>query len=270
MKKPIFLRTTFKPSHKDNRMKHEGDVQAARTHFFKAPNNLRQLLKHRYDWMNKYIKKDQLGIEVGSGTGLSKEFIKKENFKTTDLAGHEWLDFKNIDALDTEFQDNKFDFIISSNMIHHVPYPVKFFKEMSRILKPQGLLLIQEINASFFMRLLLRLMKHEGYSYDINVFNQNEVCTDKNDLWSANCAIPNLLFDDKENFEKHIPYFQISKTSFSEFFCFINSGGVISKTIYIPLPIFALKLLGYMDSLLVKIFPSIFALQRQIVLKNIK
>ena len=34
-----------------------------------------------------------------------------------------------------KFKDNTFDYVIASNMIHHVPYPIKFFKEMNRILK---------------------------------------------------------------------------------------------------------------------------------------
>ena len=40
---------------------------------------------------------------------------------------------KMIDALNTGLDSNYFDFVIASNMIHHVPYPMKFFKEMERI-----------------------------------------------------------------------------------------------------------------------------------------
>ena len=35
------------------------------------------------------------------------------------------------------------------------------------------------------MRFLLRLMRHEGYSYDVNVFDENCVCNDPADPWSA-------------------------------------------------------------------------------------
>ena len=153
-------------------------------------------------------------------------------------------------------------------MIHHVPYPSKFFDEMNRILKPGGKLIIQEINCSFIMKYLLRLMRHEGYDFGIDVFDHNIVCTDPNDLWSANCAIPNLLFDDDVKFEKNFPYFKILHQSHSEFINFINSGGVISKTVYIPLPTFILKMLGRIDSILTSSFSKTFALQRQIVLQK--
>lgn len=260
----------YKPDgHHANRMQFEGDTSRARSHYFNnATSNLKLLLFNRFNWMNSFIKENSKGIEVGAGTGLSKEFIKCNNFLTTDYAENPWLDSKMVDALNTKIDSNSLDFIISSNMIHHVPYPTLFFEEMNRILKPGGKLIIQEINCSTSMRFLLKLMRHEGYDFTINVFNKTLICTDPNDLWSANCAIPNLLFDDIEKFKKNIPYFKILHTSHSEFFLFINSGGVISKTLHIPLPNTVNKIIVYIDNILCKISPSFFSLQRQIVLEK--
>lgn len=261
----------YKPaSHNENRMKHEGDVAKARAYYFSdAPLNLKYLLEKRFSWMNNFIHHDNTGIEVGCGTGLSKLFIKCRDYSITDYANNEWLDTKMVDALNTPYTDNSLDFVVSSNMIHHVPYPTKFFKEMYRILKPGGVVIIQEINASWCMRRILKLMRHEGYDFTIDVFDENLICTDPDDLWSANCGIPNLLFDDKEKFKKHIPFFDIVHSGYSELFLFLNSGGVIAKTKCIRLPKFLLKLVNGIDNLLVKISPSTFALQRQIVLKKI-
>jgi ubiquinone/menaquinone biosynthesis C-methylase UbiE len=204
----MILRQAYSAAHPENRMKHEGDVARAREHFFSSnSHNLRHLLQSRFSWMNKYIPEDGRGLEVGCGTGISKEFIKAREYIISDYAEHPWLDACNVDALNTGFPDTSFDFVVSSNMVHHVPYPVRFFKEMARILKPGGVLLIQEINASLFMRMLLRLMRHEGYSFDVNVFDPDEVCTDPHDLWSANCAIPNLLFDNPGKFHAQVPQF---------------------------------------------------------------
>ena len=259
---------SYKPrNHGENKMSHEGDVSRARKRFLNnKDSNLHYLLKKRFNWMNDFIKEDEIGIEVGCGTGISKHFIKSKNYKISDYANHEWLDYKMIDALKTGFKDQSFDYIISSNMIHHVPYPTNFFKEASRILRPGGRVIIQEINCSLIMRKLLRAMRHEGYDFTIDVFDDKLICTDPEDLWSANCAIPNLLFDDKSKFERKIPDFKVIYSSHSEFLNFINSGGVISKTINIPLPKFVLKTLKIIDDTLTKLFPNIFALQRQIVL----
>lgn len=258
----------YYPRHKENRMRREGNVEMARADFLRSSNNnLIFLLKHRYGWMNDYIKENDCGVDVGSGAGLSKFFIKSQSFILTDYSDKDWLDYKNINALSTPFGDSSFDFVVASNMIHHVPHPVKFLIEMKRILKPGGFLLIQEINSSFFMRFILRIMKHEGYSFNVDVFS-DAVCTNPKDLWSANCAIPNLLFDDEKKFKSHFPNFQIKRSSYSEFFIFLNSGGVIAKTSYLPLPNFILTMVKFVDDVLVKNFPKVFALQRQIVLQK--
>lgn len=264
------LKKTYKPRHNQNRMKNEGDVKKARADFLKNPsNNLKSLLENRYKWMNEYIKEDLKGVDVGCGAGISKFYIKAKDFILTDYSDNDWLDVKNVDALNTPFENESFDFVVSSNMLHHVPYPLKFLEEMRRILKPGGVLLIQEINTSFLMRLILRLMRHEGYSFDIDIFDKEVICTDKNDLWSANCAIPNLLFDDEDKFRQKIPYFKIIGNKYCEFFIFLNSGGVIAKTFYIPLPLFLFKIIRIIDNILIKVFPRIFALQRQIILRKI-
>ena len=111
-------------------------------------------------------------------------------------------------------------------------------------------------------------MRHEGYDFTVDVFDRNLICTDPDDLWSANCAIPNLLFDDKALFEKNIPYFSIERATFSELFLFLNSGGVIAKTKCIPLPWLMLKMVDKIDDFLISLSKKTFALQRQIVLRK--
>jgi len=69
-------------------------------------------------------------------------------------------------------------------------------------------------------------------------------------------------------FHSHIPQFKIVKQSYSELFNFIHSGGVIAKTFSIPPPMFMLKALTILDSVLANPVPSVFALQRQVVLKK--
>ncbi len=265
----MLFKKTYSPSHEQNRMRHEGDTTRAREYYFNgAPQNLKVLLEHRYRWMNKFIEADDVGIEVGCGTGLSKEFIKCKQYSLTDVSDYEWLDVKHVDAMATPFADETLNFVVSSNMIHHVARPLLFFREMERILKPGGRLIIQEVNASLAMRVLLRAMRHEGYSYEPNVFDPEVICNEASDPWSANCAIPNLLFDDRAKFEEHVPAFKMVHTGFREFAGMINSGGVIAKTVCIPLPRFVLKLVHGLDTALASVFPGVFAMQRQIVLEK--
>ncbi|MCC7083492.1 MAG: GtrA family protein [Pirellulales bacterium] len=263
------LRGAYAPRHDENRMRHEGDTHRARRFFFgQAPHNLKVLLKHRYEWMNRFIDHEDVGVEVGCGTGISREFIRSKRFYLSDVSDYDWLDYRHVDAMSTPFADGSFDFVVSSNMIHHVARPLAFFREMERILKPGGRLLIQEINASLAMRIALRMMRHEGYSYEPNVFDPDQICNDPADPWSANCAIPNLLFDCPAAFEAHVPAFKMVHTGFREFACMFNCGGVIAKTIYVPLPKWMVYLMYGIDTMLTAVAPRLFAMQRQIVLEK--
>lgn len=267
----MLLRGPFKPLHEENRMKNEGNVEVARKLFYEKPNkNLVFLLRNRFMWMNEYIDPETgVGAEVGCGQGFGKEVIQAKSYVLTDFNNYDWLDVKNVDALNTPFDDNSFDFLIASNMMHHLPSPAQFLQEARRILKPGGLLLIQDVNCSLLMRIMLNLMRIEGYSYEIDIFDPSVIATDPDDLWSGNNAIPNLLFDDIDRFHKETPYFKMVRSTFSECFTYLASGGVTAKTFSIPLPYFVLNFLKAVDDILTKAFPKVFALQRQVVLELI-
>ena len=79
-------------------------------------------------------KKYWLRSRSWRGILTSKTLLKIKNFKISDLAMYDHLDFKNVDAQKTQFESNYYDFVIAVNMIHHVPYPIKFLNEMHRIL----------------------------------------------------------------------------------------------------------------------------------------
>ena len=82
--------------------------------------------------------------------------------------------------------------------------------------------------------------------------------SDENDLWAGNIALSSLIFDNKKNFKENFGNeFKIIHDKLYEFLIFLNSGGVTSKTFYIPLNIFSLKILIYIDKIL-KLFPNIF------------
>ena len=231
--------------------------------------NLKFLLKQRFNWMNGFIEENATGLEVGSGAGFTRFFIKNKNFKMSDISEDSHLDFKNVDAQSTDFEDGSFDYIIASNMIHHVPYPIKFFKEMNRILKKNGRLIIFESYCSFIFQLATILMKHEGYDFTLDVWDEKKPKSDENDAWAGNIAVPHLIFDDKEKFNENLGnIFSLEYEKLTECLVFLNSGGVTSKTFYIPLPETLLKSLNLIDKFLVKFFPSVFCMGRRIVLKK--
>ena len=251
-----------------NRMKTIANTKIAKEVYnFSKSKNLKFLLYQRFNWINKYIEEDDVGIEVGSGAGFLKDFIKNKNLKLTDMSNDEHLDFKNIDAQNTEFKNESFDYVISSNMIHHLPYPIKFFREMNRILKKNGKLIIFEAYCSIFFQVATVIMKHEGFDFTINVWDEKSPKSDEKDVWAGNIAVSNLIFDDKNKFNENLGHlFSLEYEKLVECLVFLNSGGVTSKTFCIPMNNFFMNILHIIDKFLVKIFPKLFCMGRRIVL----
>ena len=257
--------------HSQNRMRNEGNIVSAREYFFQKKNkNLFYLLKNRFSWMNNFIKDNDNIIELGCGPALVKEFIDNKNYKTSDIMKADFIDINGVDAISTGFLDNSYSVVISSNLIHHVAHPLKLFNEVHRILKPGGHYIIQDVNFSFMNQLIILLMRIEGYDKTTDILNEEVPCNDINDPWSGNNAIPNLIFDNFEMFNSRLGNkFELIYSKKNEFLVFINSGGVIAKTFYIPLNDFLNKLVIKFDNQLTRLH-KIFALQQSVVLKKIK
>lgn len=265
----LFLPSTYFPTHEENRFQHEGDVARAREFFLQhRPRNLEYLLHKRYSWMNAHLQPGQRIVEFGAGSGLSKEFIRHEGFRITDVEPRPWTD-DVADAMDPPYPPGSIDVAIFSHMIHHLPSPAKFFASVHRMLAPDGLVLIQELNTCFALKAALRAMRHEGWSYDIDVFDPDIVANDPRDPWSANCAIPELLFSDTAEFERRIPGFVVEKNALNECFVFLASGGVVVRAKTVELPRFALRAIDALDGVLVKLMPSVFAMGRSVVLRKV-
>ncbi len=254
-----------------NKMNSIANTKIARELYYSAKHqNVKFLLEKRFSWMNKFINNEDTGIEVGSGAGFTRDFIKNKNFKLTDLGNDDHLDFKDVDAQNTNFDNNSFDYVIASNMIHHVPFPMKFFREMNRILKKNGKLIIFDAHCSLTFQIVTAIMKHEGFDFTLNVWDEQNPKSDENDAWHGNIAVPHLIFDDKNGFNQNLGnFFKVEYDNFTECLIFLNSGGVTSKTKCIPMNRFFLSILDFIDKILVRIFPNIFGMGRRIVLKKI-
>jgi SAM-dependent methyltransferase len=263
------LPSTYIPNPNENRMKNEGGLVLAREYILSNKNpNLHNLLRIRYDWMKKFLTAEKQGIEFGAGIGATRIFLPHLKIISTDLVENEWLDKCPVDATASGFVNEQLDYVLVNQVLHHIVHPARFFNEAYRILKPNGLLVIQDPWSSFFFKLALRLMRHEGYDDLINLSEENPRFCISEDPWAANCSAARLIFgsdDGKKLFEKFNPI-HVEK---AEFFSFINSGGVTAKTGYLALPAGLLRFQEFLDRILTKIAPNIFALQIRVVLQKL-
>jgi SAM-dependent methyltransferase len=251
-------------------MSSEGDVAYARQRVIEERfRNLDFLLRSRYEWMNAYIKPGMNIIEIGAGAGFSPLYLNPPPV-LTDAANNLWIN-KYVDATNMDIESRSVDVLIASHTIHHFYSPFRFFKEASRVLKVNSVLLIQEINTSLLMRFLLRLMRHEGWSYHVDVFDENAIVNDPSDLWSANCAVPELLFgsnDTVAQFESCFPSLNVLRNELCECLIFPLSGGVIAKTRVPQLPTWVLQWASKFDRILIACLPNLFALGRRVVIRK--
>ena len=248
-------------------MSSEGSVEVARLSFLERRfRNLDVLLQSRYAWMNRYLVPGQTIIEIGAGAGFSPLYLTQKPM-LTDATTNAWID-GFVDATNMELEPGSVDVLIASHNIHHFYSPYKFFKECERVLSADGVLLIQELNTSLLLRCLLRLMRHEGWSYDVDVFSESAIVNEEHDLWSANCAVPEMLFTDINRFQQTFPSLRVEVNELCECLLFPLSGGVIAKSKVPELPDLLLKAVLLLDRILVWAAPSVFALGRRVVIRR--
>lgn len=237
----------------------------------KKNKNVRLLLDKRLAWMKFFLKNKKYIIELGSGNGACKEILKNKKIILTDIQKYAWID-KKVDMTKLNLESKykgKVDIFIINHALHHCSNPSKLLKNMSLYLKKNGLILINDPEISFFFKFFLYILRHEGWSFKVNIFNFKKNIFKVNTPWSANNAVANLLFKDENKFNFYFPEYKIIKNDLSEFLIFINSGGVVNKTFHIPINKFVFNILCFVDKILVKICPKVFALNRSVALKKI-
>ncbi|HEX4448632.1 MAG TPA: class I SAM-dependent methyltransferase [Polyangiaceae bacterium] len=233
----------------------------------KRPSNLTHLLESRYGWMNAYVAGKKDIVELGSGAGFCREFVTNPNLKLTDFIKHPWID-REVDALRTPFDDGSLDAVIMCHVLHHLANPMQFFREMRRVLRPGGHVLIQELNSSISMLAINRVLRHEGWNYGVDVFDDRAIVNNPRDPTSPNIAVPELLFSDAGIFERRVEGFRVVRNDLCEFLSFALSGGVNAKTPTINLGPAMLSRIDRVDRALIGLLPSVFALGRRVVLER--
>ena len=230
------------------------------------------LLEQRFFWMKRFLKNKATIIELGSGNGASKSILNNQKIILTDIQKYPWIE-KKIDMMNIKLAKKykkNVDVFIINHALHHCANPSKTLKMLSPYLKKNGLILMNEPESSFFLRLVQYVLDDESWSYNVDIFNTKKNIFNPNTIWDSNTAVANLLFKNEKKFHSKFPEYKILKNTLSEFFIFLNSGGVVQDTFYVPLNRIFLNIFVFIDKILVSTLPGIFALNRSIILKKVK
>lgn len=103
-------------------------------------------------------------LDIGAATGFFMDLARKRGFRVkgvelSDYAAkkgrEKGLDVFTGDLISANFKNEQFDIITMFDVIEHVPDPTGFVKEASRLLKKDGLLLINTPDAQSFWAKIL-------------------------------------------------------------------------------------------------------------------
>lgn len=121
----------------------------------------------------KLIKKRGKVVDIGGGFGRYapicapkfKEYtIAEPSKELLEMAKKKWKNFSNIKYINAfaqklPFKDNEFDLALFIRVIHHIEEPEEVIKEIYRVLKPGGFLVIEIANKIHFLNRLRAILR---------------------------------------------------------------------------------------------------------------
>lgn len=122
-----------------------------------------------------------VGLEVGVGTGrfasqLGVQLGVEPASAMAEIARNRGIEVVNSTADSLPFQDNRFDFVLFIVTICFVPDPVQAVKEIKRVLKPGGKIIIGIIDKDSFLGKIYEEKKKENKFYKhVRFFSYREI-----------------------------------------------------------------------------------------------
>ena len=161
-------------------------------------------------------------VEIGGGIGNLKERLTQ--VFATDIQFASWLDCV-ADAQRLPFAAGSVANIIMVDVLHHIEFPVSFFREGLRVLRPGGRLIMVEPAITWGSTLFYRVFHQEPVRMRTDALADG-VPDPNRDPYSANQAIPTLLATrDRDRFHRLFPDLGITRVDWFSFAAYPLSGG---------------------------------------------
>jgi SAM-dependent methyltransferase len=138
-------------------------------------------------------------LEVGGGPGFFKQHAPE--VISSDLILCPWHDL-SCDAQQLPFPDGMSDNVVGLDVLHHIPDPMHFLSETTRVLRPGGRLVLIEPWISPLGYLVNRFFMSEDLNFQWHPGEPIDLGNKKKKPFDGNPAIPFLLFGRDA---KHLP-----------------------------------------------------------------
>ncbi|MGN6369082.1 MAG: class I SAM-dependent methyltransferase [Phycisphaerae bacterium] len=212
-------------------------------------------------------------VEIGGGSGNFKEYFAQHHrgegrLIATDVVPTHHCDLA-VDAMAMPFGAGSVDNIVMQDVLHHVPYPLRFFAEAERVLRVGGRVVMTEPYISPASRVVFGLAHPEPVVMSAEIFGDS-IATDPSPLrgsgaFGSNQATPTrLFFRDRAKFEARFPRLHVLSLHRRSLFVYPLSGGFSGPKL---LPRF-LETLGWGMEALLKPASSLLAFRLLAVIEK--
>lgn len=159
-------------------------------------------------------------LELGAGAGFLRDFIpglvRSEVFYTPGIDAV-------LDGLELPFAAGSLKGIVMTNVLHHLPRPLRFFAEAARCVRPGGVVAMIEPWVTPWSRLVYTRLHHEPF----DPASRDWEIPAGGPLSGANGALPWILFRrDRDRFEREAPAWKVRSVEPLMPFRYLISGGI--------------------------------------------
>jgi SAM-dependent methyltransferase len=164
-------------------------------------------------------------LELGAGAGFLAGFVprlvRSEVFYTPEIDAV-------LDGLALPFRDRSLRAVAMTNVLHHLPRPLRFFAEAARAVRPGGVVTMIEPWVTPWSRWVYTRLHHEPFLPESREWE----IPAGGPLSGANGALPWILFQrDRERFEREAPDWRVCSIAPMMPFRYLVSGGVSLRSL---------------------------------------
>lgn len=161
-------------------------------------------------------------LEVGGGSGNFKQFAP--DTISTDIVTAPWLDAV-ADATRLPLGDASLANIVMFDVLHHIEFPVLFFDEAARVLRPGGRIVLCEPAITPLSGLFYSHMHPEPVDMRADPFAIGSP-DPRRHPFDSNQAIPTLMFKrQRDRFAARFPALAIRSLTYLSLFAYPLTGG---------------------------------------------
>jgi SAM-dependent methyltransferase len=223
----------------------ESDVLDVRADVWRRRPLLRDIYRRYFEEMVAHLSPHPNGgfgltVEIGGGSGNFKDYFLSHHGNAgrliaTDVVPTRHCDL-TADAMEMPFPDASVDNLVMMDVLHHIPFPLRFFAEARRVLRPGGRIVMTEPYISPASRVIYAIGHPEPVVTSAQIFGKNgapDPCPLRGSgAFASNQATPTLLFfRDRGKFANRFPELQIRERLRRSLIVFPLSGGFSGPTL---------------------------------------